>query len=53
MNARDTKTFQEYKIDMEAIAEDIRFENQENARKSWAQANGNDSGFDPYWNIED
>ncbi len=53
MNAKDKKTLQEYKIDMEAIAEDACFENQENARRAWAQKNGNDSGFDPYWNIED
>ena len=28
-----------------------RFEADENTRREWAQANGNDSGFDPYWNL--
>ena len=52
MNATDKKTLAEYKEDMEVIAEQACFERQENARREWAQANGNDSGFDPYWHLD-
>jgi hypothetical protein len=51
MNAADKKDLADYKEDMAAIAEKARFESEENIRREWAQANGNDSGFDPYWNL--
>lgn len=47
------KELTEYKEDMVAIAEKTRFGAEENIRREWAQVNGNDSGFDPYWNLED
>lgn len=52
MNEQDKKIFEEHKEDMAAIAEQVRYESEENARREWAQRNGNDSGFDPYWDIE-
>ena len=51
MNAADKKALTEYKEDMAAIAARARFEADENICREWAQANGNDSGFDPYWNL--
>ena len=51
MNAADKKDLMDYKKDMAAIAERARFETEENIRRERAQANGNDSGFDPYWNL--
>ena len=52
MNAADKKALAEYKEDTAAIAEQARIESKENIRREWAQANGNDSGFDPYWNLD-
>jgi hypothetical protein len=52
MNATDKKVLAEYKEDIAAIAEQARIEFEENIRREWAQANGNDSGFDPYWNLD-
>jgi hypothetical protein len=52
MNAADKKALAEYKEDIAAIADQARFESAENVRREWAQANGNDSGFDPYWNLD-
>jgi hypothetical protein len=52
MNASDKKALSEYKEDAAAIAEQARFESAQNMRREWAQANGNDSGFDPYWNLD-
>jgi hypothetical protein len=52
MNATDRKALTEYKEDIAAIAEQARFESEQNIRREWAQANGNDSGFDPYWNLD-
>ena len=37
-----------YYADMAALKEEARLAALEEARISWAQANGNDSGFDPY-----
>ena len=52
MNKADKKIAAEYKEDMAAIAEAERREAQEEERRQWAQRNGNDSGFDPYWNLD-
>ena len=52
MKATEKKEFANYKEDMAAIEEKARFESAENARREWAQVNGNDSGFDPYWNLD-
>ena len=52
MNAADKKALAEYKEDIAAITEQARFESAANVRREWAQANGNDSGFDPYWNLD-
>ena len=52
MNAADKKALAEYKEDMAAIEEQARFESEQNIRRQWAQANGDDSGFDPYWNLD-
>ena len=52
MNKADKKSMADYKEDMAAIAEKERMEAVENERREWAQRNGNDSGFDPYWNLD-
>jgi hypothetical protein len=52
MNANDKKDLTEYKEDIEVMAEKARIESNENFRREWAQKNGNDSGFDPYWNLD-
>ena len=52
MNVLDRKTLTEYKEDIAAIAEKARIEGEENARRDWSQKHGNDSGFDPYWNLD-
>jgi hypothetical protein len=52
MNASDKKDLADYREDIAAIAERARFEADENIRREWAQANGNDSGFDPYCNLD-
>ena len=52
MNKADKKIAAEYKEDMAIIAEAERREAQEEERRQWAQRNGNDSGFDPYWNLD-
>ena len=52
MNSTDKKALADYKDDMAAIAEQARSDAEEDARRVWAQANGNDSGFDPYWNLD-
>lgn len=53
MNKADKNALADYIEDMAEIAEQDRFERKENARRLWSQRNGNDSGFDPYWNVED
>ena len=40
-----------YYEDKAAEAEVARIEAAEEARRNWAQRNGNDSGFDPYWDL--
>ena len=52
MNASDKKALAEYKLDMEIIAYKERQEKEEDKRREWAQRNGNDSGYDPYWNLD-
>lgn len=42
-----------YYEDMAAAKEAARIEAAEAARISWAQRYGNDSGFDPYWDIQE
>jgi hypothetical protein len=42
-----------YREDIANQAEKARIAKAEEARIRWAQANGNDSGFDPYAGIED
>lgn len=38
-----------YREDVAAQREEERMEALEETRRQWAQRNGNDSGFDPYW----
>jgi len=52
MNANDRKDLAEYKEDLAVINQKARIEHEENIRREWAQKNGNDSGFDPYWNLD-
>lgn len=52
MNKTEKKVMAEYKEDVAVIAEQKRKEAAENDRREWAQRNGNDSGFDPYWNLD-
>ncbi len=52
MNAIEKKELIDYKNDISAEKEKARFELQEAIRREWAQVNGNDSGFDPYWNLD-
>lgn len=52
MNKADKEALAEYRADMAVIAEQASTEAAENERREWAQRNGNDSGFDPYWNID-
>jgi hypothetical protein len=52
MNASDRKELANYKEDIAAITEQARLDLQETIRREWSQANGNDSGFDPYWNLD-
>ena len=51
MNAADKKEFAAYTADMKAIKEQAEAEHKEDIRREFAQKNGNDSGFDPYWNL--
>lgn len=52
MNKQDKAELAEFIIDQKALAEKEAFEAQEDERRVWAQNNGNDSGFDPYWNLD-
>ncbi len=52
MNASDKKALKEFQEDMAVIAKKEAEEVQEDIRREWAQRNGNDSGFDPYWNLD-
>lgn len=52
MNTSDRKELANYKEDIASIADQAQFDLQETIRCEWAQANGNDSGFDPYWNLD-
>jgi hypothetical protein len=52
MNQTDKKALAEYNEDMAVIAEKARRDAEEDVRREWAQRNGNDSGFDPYWNLD-
>lgn len=38
-----------YREDVAAMREEARIVALEEERIQWAQNNGNDSGFDPYW----
>lgn len=51
MNKADKKAFEEYKEDMRQEALMAEWEVREQQRREWAQLNGNDSGFDPYWDV--
>lgn len=51
MNKTDKKALKEYKEDIQQILENEEYERQEQQRIQFAQKNGNDSGFDPYWNM--
>lgn len=51
MNKADKKTFEEYKEDLQQEKLASEWEVKEQQRREWAQNNGNDSGFDPYWNM--
>ena len=52
MNTRDRTELAEFKEDMAAMAEKARIDSENNIRREFAQKNGNDSGFDPYWNLD-
>jgi hypothetical protein len=52
MNANDRKDLAEFKEDLAAIAEKARIDFENNMRYTWSQKNGNDSGYDPYWNLD-
>lgn len=52
MNKADKKELANFNEDMLAIAEQERRETAEDERRVFAQRNGNDSGFDPYWNLD-
>ena len=49
MNATDKKVFLEMREDARRDAERAERDANEARRISWAQANGNDSGYDPYY----
>ena len=52
MRAAEKKELANYKEDIAAIKEQANFEFKEIIRREWAQSNGNDSGFDPYWHLD-
>jgi hypothetical protein len=52
MNKADKAVMQAHREDLAQEREDLRAEQAEDRRRQWAQSHGNDSGFDPYWNIE-
>ncbi len=52
MNKADRAVMQAHREDLAQEREDLRAEQAEDRRRQWAQSHGNDSGFDPYWNIE-
>lgn len=45
----DKQAFKDYQEDMQAERERQAQEEKEEHRRNWAQRNGNDSGYDPYW----
>lgn len=51
MNKVDRKAMQEYKEDLAQEKTNEEYEKQEQRRIEWSQRHGNDSGFDPYWNM--
>lgn len=47
----DATEWANYREDMVSEREAERAALEDAARREWAQANGNDSGYDPYWNL--
>lgn len=52
MNAADKKAEEDFMNDMADAAEKEYASIVEDQRREFAQRNGNDSGFDPYWNLD-
>lgn len=51
MNSNDRAVMQAHREDLAQEREDLRAEQAEDLRRQWAQRHGNDSGYDPQWNI--
>lgn len=51
MNRNDRAVMQAHREDLAQEREDLRAEHAEDLRRQWAQRHGNDSGYEPQWNI--
>lgn len=51
MNKADKKEMDAYAQDMQRIKDLEEIEAKEDLRREFAQQNGNDSGYDPYWHL--